>query len=69
MKYPIYDDNSGRCKVCHAETLWGDVSHEKECEFLKMMQERDEYKRELERVANAFADFAGCVMDEDISRR
>lgn len=31
--FSVYDDNSGRCKVCNGDTLWGDAPHKLGCEF------------------------------------
>lgn len=33
MVYSAYDENSGRCRICGGETLWGDAPHEPGCEF------------------------------------
>ncbi len=30
----IYNQETGRCKLCNAETLWGDAPHEPDCSFL-----------------------------------
>lgn len=34
----IYDQEAGRCKLCNADTLWGDAPHEPDCSFLILSQ-------------------------------
>ena len=35
--YPLYNDNSGCCKVCDADTLWGDAPHTESCELAEIL--------------------------------
>lgn len=35
----IYDDNSGRCVCCGADTLWGNAPHESDCEYARHVHE------------------------------
>ncbi len=30
----IYNQETGECKFCNQETLWGDAPHEPDCSFL-----------------------------------
>lgn len=48
VEYPVYDPNSGRCKVCGAETLWGDAPHADGCGFARVVVEKDGRIKELE---------------------
>jgi hypothetical protein len=34
----IYNQETGRCKLCNAETLWEDAPHEPDCSFLIFSQ-------------------------------
>lgn len=34
----IYNQETGRCKLCHTEALWGDAPHEPDCSFLIFSQ-------------------------------
>lgn len=34
----IYNQETGSCKLCNAETLWGDAPHEPDCSFLIFSQ-------------------------------
>ena len=36
VEHPVYDPNSGRCKVCGGETLWGDAPHADGCGFARV---------------------------------
>lgn len=33
----IYDEDSGRCKVCRAHTLWGEAPHDPDCEAAQLL--------------------------------
>ena len=37
VEHPVYDPNSGRCKVCGGETLWGDAPHADGCGFARVV--------------------------------
>lgn len=41
VEYPVYDPNSGRCKVCGGETLWGDAPHADGCAFARVVIGQD----------------------------
>lgn len=34
----IYNQETGRCKLCNQETLWGDAPHKPDCSFLLFSQ-------------------------------
>lgn len=33
----IYDEGSGRCKICRAHTLWGEAPHASDCEAARLL--------------------------------
>jgi hypothetical protein len=35
IKFSVYDELSGRCRICGEDTLWGDAPHKPDCEFAK----------------------------------
>jgi hypothetical protein len=37
IKFSVYDEFSGRCKICGEDTLWGDAPHNEGCEFAEAL--------------------------------